>query len=605
TLIGILFFFVLLGARQAGIIMLVVVSPVAFAAYMLPNTKTFFDKWLKAFEGLLLLFPICGIIMGGSAFASKILMTVDLGFLGNLVAMLVGVVPFFFIPGLLRSAFAAMGNIGARISGAGQRLGRGLAGMAGRSDALKETQTRMAAGIKRNGDLSWSGKRRAATARGETLMGKVPGVRRRASLSQARSWAAYEKMQDELDLASRPELIRSEAETRRFGRRQAAEDAILVNSGVANRTGDVKDFKSASQFEEGTLAFAAMQAAHSGNDAAQYAITERMLASGHHGAEAYRQVLQALEQEGNTKALSNFARAGKNSRHTADLKSGARSTFDYINAVTDGKVIDGNSIRPGHQLQDYVEKTKFANMSEAQLFNTDNEELSRYFSYVKDKRASIAAATEQKQQELGRELTAEERDDVYKQQFASEGERQQYEALVSQATNAYNNVRLRGNAKESRQNLVADIAGIPEDKRVTSGSNQINIDHSKNQGNAGGGNADTGTDGAGNNTGGSTGTNNSTPAVTEETLQQMAQQYNNQSGYSNRGNVSDEDIQRNINRLRSKANPSLQEMEMLNRLYNEQGTRQNLRQANQNANNSGSSSPRPNPSPNRGAGTPV
>ena len=56
--VSIFFLFLLLAAREAAIIVLVVLSPIAVVLYMLPNTKKLFDKWLKFFEGLLLVYPI-------------------------------------------------------------------------------------------------------------------------------------------------------------------------------------------------------------------------------------------------------------------------------------------------------------------------------------------------------------------------------------------------------------------------------------------------------------------------------------------------------------------------------------------------------------------
>ncbi|MBQ6127888.1 hypothetical protein IJI69_04370 [Candidatus Saccharibacteria bacterium] len=205
ALIGILFFFILLGARQAAIIMLIVVSPVAFACYMLPNTKTIFDKWLKIFEAMLILFPICGVIMGGSSFASMILMQVDTGFLGSLIAMLVGVVPFFFIPGLLRGAFTAMGNLGARITGFGQNMGRRLSGAIGNSDAAKDFNTRMRTGIDREGNLNALGRYRQDSAfTNWAARSRIPGVHRLGTMAQesnrranARAQAARIKYLDE------------------------------------------------------------------------------------------------------------------------------------------------------------------------------------------------------------------------------------------------------------------------------------------------------------------------------------------------------------------------------------------------------------------------
>lgn len=123
ALVAVLFFFILLGVRKAGVVLLVVIAPLAFVAYTLPNTKRWFDKWLKALEGLLILYPICGLLIGGGQLVSKILLTVSDDYMMYFTGCIVMVVPYFFIPTLLKGSFAAIGNIGAKISGLGRSLG--------------------------------------------------------------------------------------------------------------------------------------------------------------------------------------------------------------------------------------------------------------------------------------------------------------------------------------------------------------------------------------------------------------------------------------------------------------------------------------------------
>ena len=122
ALFAILFFFILLGLRKAGIVILIAIAPLAVLCYALPNTKKHFDKWLKAFQSLLLLYPICGILIGGGTFISKLLITVSTDGMMYFVACLIMVVPFFLIPSLLKGSFKAMGNIGATVSGYGRRM---------------------------------------------------------------------------------------------------------------------------------------------------------------------------------------------------------------------------------------------------------------------------------------------------------------------------------------------------------------------------------------------------------------------------------------------------------------------------------------------------
>lgn len=147
AVISILFFFLILGVRQAGVIILTVIAPIAIVCYALPNTKKFFDRWLKIYTALIFVYPICGILMGGGEFASKILLAnaqaTDAGFIIQLVAMLISVVPFFFIPSLVRGSMAAMGNLGAKIAGMGDRLGRSGTGAIRRSDSYQDSQRRL------------------------------------------------------------------------------------------------------------------------------------------------------------------------------------------------------------------------------------------------------------------------------------------------------------------------------------------------------------------------------------------------------------------------------------------------------------------------------
>lgn len=127
-LVSIFFFLIILGIRQAGVIVLIALAPIAIVCYALPNTKTFFDKWSKMFSGLLLVYPICGVLMGGGQFASTLLLIVghegDVGAFFTIVAMLVSVVPFFLIPAVLRNSMTAMGNLGAKVS----QFGKGISG---------------------------------------------------------------------------------------------------------------------------------------------------------------------------------------------------------------------------------------------------------------------------------------------------------------------------------------------------------------------------------------------------------------------------------------------------------------------------------------------
>ena len=140
--VSIFFLFVLLAAREAAIVILVVLSPLAVACYMLPNTKKLFNRWVDIFKAMLLLYPICGLLVGGGNYVSSLLLTVGLGdgFFTAITSMLVGIVPIFFIPSLTKQAFAAMGALGGRIAGYGDRWRGRTQGVVANSQAYKRAQ---------------------------------------------------------------------------------------------------------------------------------------------------------------------------------------------------------------------------------------------------------------------------------------------------------------------------------------------------------------------------------------------------------------------------------------------------------------------------------
>ncbi len=144
VLIAGFFVFILLAARQAAIVVLIVLSPLAFVCYALPNTKKLFDKWLKLMQSLLLVYPICGLLIGGGDFASRLLLSAGLGtsFAAGLTAMLVGIVPIFFIPTVLKNSMSALGGLGAKISGLGNKVSGGAKSTLRNTRAYKNAQER-------------------------------------------------------------------------------------------------------------------------------------------------------------------------------------------------------------------------------------------------------------------------------------------------------------------------------------------------------------------------------------------------------------------------------------------------------------------------------
>lgn len=92
----------ILAARQAIIFLLVVVSPLAFVAYLLPNTEKWFEKWREAFVDLLIFFPAFSLVFGGAQLASIAIMRTAQNVSMVILALAIQVAPLAIVPLILK-----------------------------------------------------------------------------------------------------------------------------------------------------------------------------------------------------------------------------------------------------------------------------------------------------------------------------------------------------------------------------------------------------------------------------------------------------------------------------------------------------------------------
>ena len=121
---SILFMFIILIIRNAGIVILIAISPIAIVCYMLPNTEKLCKRWLDLLKALLVVYPICGALIGAGKLAANLLANIPNSPGMVIAGMIMNVLPFFLVPMLLRQSLSLMGNIGARISSFGRNAGR-------------------------------------------------------------------------------------------------------------------------------------------------------------------------------------------------------------------------------------------------------------------------------------------------------------------------------------------------------------------------------------------------------------------------------------------------------------------------------------------------
>ena len=75
----------ILSFRIAAIFMLVILSPIAFALGILPNTQKLFSKWRKTFTSLLIVYPVIAFVFGASSWMAVLYANVFAG--GSIMGM--------------------------------------------------------------------------------------------------------------------------------------------------------------------------------------------------------------------------------------------------------------------------------------------------------------------------------------------------------------------------------------------------------------------------------------------------------------------------------------------------------------------------------------
>jgi hypothetical protein len=119
ALIAIATVFIVLTIRQALVILLIVISPLAFVAYLLPNTESLFKKWLGLFKTLLLMFPIIAMLFGASSLASAIVMAGADGpykMAIQIMGALIAIIPLALTPIVMKTAGGLLNRIGGYVN---------------------------------------------------------------------------------------------------------------------------------------------------------------------------------------------------------------------------------------------------------------------------------------------------------------------------------------------------------------------------------------------------------------------------------------------------------------------------------------------------------
>lgn len=107
---------IVLAARQAVITLLIIAAPLAFVAYLLPNTEKWFDKWKDTFVTLLIFFPLFALIFGGSQLASFLVIQTSHEINIVLLGMFIQVAPLVVTPLLIKFSGSVVGRIAGMVN---------------------------------------------------------------------------------------------------------------------------------------------------------------------------------------------------------------------------------------------------------------------------------------------------------------------------------------------------------------------------------------------------------------------------------------------------------------------------------------------------------
>ncbi len=101
--------------RQAVVMLLVMISPLAFVASILPNTEGLYKKWKQLLTRMLVFYPMFSLLFGASSLAGfALIMSAKDGF-GLLLGVAVQVFPLFFSWKLMQMSGTFLGDINARM----------------------------------------------------------------------------------------------------------------------------------------------------------------------------------------------------------------------------------------------------------------------------------------------------------------------------------------------------------------------------------------------------------------------------------------------------------------------------------------------------------
>ncbi|MBR3180555.1 hypothetical protein IKF63_00550, partial [Candidatus Saccharibacteria bacterium] len=115
--LAILVAFITIAARQALVYLLIMISPLAFVCFLLPNTEGWFNKWKKTLFQMLFFYPIFAALFGACSLVGWVIIAAAETPIMVILGMAVKVVPLFAAWSLLKMSGTLPGQISSAVHG--------------------------------------------------------------------------------------------------------------------------------------------------------------------------------------------------------------------------------------------------------------------------------------------------------------------------------------------------------------------------------------------------------------------------------------------------------------------------------------------------------
>lgn len=130
---------IVLAARQALITVLIIAAPLAFAAFILPSTQKYFEKWKSLFLTMLMVYPMFAVLFGGSQLAATLIAQNASSAIVIIFAMFIQVVPLVITPFLIKFSGGLLGRLAGMVNNPTKGLSdRAKNWSAGKRDLAKD-----------------------------------------------------------------------------------------------------------------------------------------------------------------------------------------------------------------------------------------------------------------------------------------------------------------------------------------------------------------------------------------------------------------------------------------------------------------------------------